>query len=714
MNISQNKYDSIHKIFKKLNGIDGMEIEARFGNFDKRVFSPFLTLEQFSRVMNFFLKHTSQFYEYTISHEIVSYSEHFKKVSRYSPTSPVFYINPLIEENFFITKEKKACFDLLDYNLRLSFNQEYLRDIDDSSVEYTQEKIRKRHTFISHEALIKFEVSEYYFQGQLNFDIEVECLKGCSLDTFMKNIELVLCIIQESESGCLLSKSEANKVLKHYFGLPVLSKKKKFIGIQPETLSTSKLSSSCEYSVTKKLDGQRYLLCSLDQQAYLISNFLQIKKFPYRVPKEYEGILFDGELFRGDYHIFDVISDDFLEKRIDFIKTFASVVRPLENSRCRIYVKEYYFGKLDELMKNLSTDLPEYYDGLIVIKTQKSYMDCGPLKWKKQITIDFSIAKKQKGTFILQVASKTGLEDFAEMNVDDHTFSNLQEGTIVECFYADDSWGILRVRYDKTRPNFVQTAKDNFEGIKKPYIIGELPAPKRHESAFFNMRRFHNYIKRHYISQYSGYSVLDLACGKGGDLGKYIDSNVKVIEGYDINEESIAEANKRKECFLNKATSKNITINVSVKNLLTDSVESSTGTKFDLVTCNFAYHYFYKSPEKVLQSIASNTKKGSRVIITLMDPSKIEEEDNENYSLKLLGDYQVEVYLKDSVLNTPEIEYLVPKEGLIQQLKKCHFKLVDFKPFSELYSQWKDHGNSLSNDEMKFSFMNVVYVFVRE
>ena len=55
-----------------------------------------------------------------------------------------------------------------------------------------------------------------------------------------------------------------------------------------------------------------------------------------------------------------------------------------------------------------------------------------------------------------------------------------------------------------------------------------------------NMRTFHNLIKRQLYLKYSQPSnLLDLACGKGGDIQKWLQCEFKFIMAIDSNENSI-------------------------------------------------------------------------------------------------------------------------------------------------------------------------------
>ena len=80
------------------------------------------------------------------------------------------------------------------------------------------------------------------------------------------------------------------------------------------------------------------------------------------------------------------------------------------------------------------------------------------------------------------------------------------------------------------------------------------------------MRQYHNSIKRQYIHKYTqegktNVKLLDLACGKGGDLRKWIDSKyIALVRGFDINSDSINEA-KRRLAGLKYGKGKDITFN---------------------------------------------------------------------------------------------------------------------------------------------------------
>jgi mRNA (guanine-N7-)-methyltransferase len=116
----------------------------------------------------------------------------------------------------------------------------------------------------------------------------------------------------------------------------------------------------------------------------------------------------------------------------------------------------------------------------------------------------------------------------------------------------------------------------------------------RAKSYFFNMRNYHNVIKRELYNKYTKNveNVLDLACGKGGDLDKWVSNNIKNVIGYDINSVSINEAKRRVSSYRYPLKTN---IKLYVKDLSRDII--SGNKNMDVITSMFAFHYFFESKE---------------------------------------------------------------------------------------------------------------------
>lgn len=162
---------------------------------------------------------------------------------------------------------------------------------------------------------------------------------------------------------------------------------------------------------------------------------------------------------------------------------------------------------------------------------------------------------------------------------------SIENNTVVECRYditkpVGFRWIPMRIRYDKTAAyksshkdrktlsmNFTDTANSIWELTHNPITKDMITSGifhisddellnsnvqagnyynregSRQESRMITLQRFHNdVIKRDMMIQkyvQKGNSLLDLACGKGGDLYKWIHSGVDWVLGVDINHDNI-------------------------------------------------------------------------------------------------------------------------------------------------------------------------------
>ena len=140
---------------------------------------------------------------------------------------------------------------------------------------------------------------------------------------------------------------------------------------------------------------------------------------------------------------------------------------------------------------------------------------------------------------------------------------------------------------------------------------------ERKESSIYNLRVFHNWVKRELITQAANYleenynirnpKLLDLAVGKGGDIGKFFDNRVTNMVGFDIDNNSIMEAKKRYEQMKRDIMRKGgpslnyrfYVIDLSKKENLSEINILIRGMKFDIVSCQFAIHYFFKNEDSL-------------------------------------------------------------------------------------------------------------------
>jgi mRNA (guanine-N7-)-methyltransferase len=131
------------------------------------------------------------------------------------------------------------------------------------------------------------------------------------------------------------------------------------------------------------------------------------------------------------------------------------------------------------------------------------------------------------------------------------------------------------------------------------------------------MRKMHNDAKRSLIRHQvlRGALVLDVGCGRGGDLHKWKDKEC-ILYGVDPDPEAILEATKRsKECGYESWTRFSV-----------GDIHTAPMLPFDIVCYNFSFQYLFKSIEFLRSSlveIANRVRIGGKLIGVVPDASYI-------------------------------------------------------------------------------------------
>lgn len=272
-----------------------------------------------------------------------------------------------------------------------------------------------------------------------------------------------------------------------------------------------------------------------------------------------------------------------------------------------------------------------------------------------------------------------------------------EENMIVEFKYISSNeegwkWVPLRVRYDKTsdllngKKNFgnaYHVANSNWHSIHNP--ISEemistgknIPEVVHNNDVYYNrstmesstqaLRDFHNlYVKSKLITSVSnrGDTLIDYAVGKGGDLSKWIKSNLKFVYGIDISKDNIMNQldgacsrylNMKKKyknapnaIFVHGNSGENIrngSAYYTEKDKEISKAVFGSGPKdsdiigkgiyknygmaengFQISSCQFAIHYFFENEKTIhefLRNISECTKLNGRFIGTCYDGNKV-------------------------------------------------------------------------------------------
>jgi len=189
----------------------------------------------------------------------------------------------------------------------------------------------------------------------------------------------------------------------------------------------------------------------------------------------------------------------------------------------------------------------------------------------------------------------------------------------------------------------------------KEQFVKETPKSKyqeiikfmREESTVIQMRDFHNWIKLVLISNISEFykhgriSLLDISTGRGGDLSKWKKAHINHVFAFDISEQSINSTdpeNQGAKERLKGLKKKGYSVNVDfeVGDASNPSVSLITGIntflknnklgKFNLVSCQFALHYYFSSENalrNVLTIVSNYLIRGGYFFGTTIDGEKI-------------------------------------------------------------------------------------------
>jgi hypothetical protein len=248
-------------------------------------------------------------------------------------------------------------------------------------------------------------------------------------------------------------------------------------------------------------------------------------------------------------------------------------------------------------------------------------------------------------------------------------------------------WIPLRVRYDKTSEyrrglkqygNDYKTADSNWHSIHNPITEKmirtgqEIPSENVSSDVYYNrisrekmtkgMRDFHNlFVKKILIQSVSrkGDTLIDYACGKGGDFPKWIASNISFVFGIDISKDNIENRldgacarylsfrrdfkNMPYALFVNGDSSKNIRDGKAMYTekaiAITKAVFGETSADkqlgpavkrqygkgnegFNVSSCQFAIHYMFKDRNSFynfIRNVAECTKLNGYFIGTCYD-----------------------------------------------------------------------------------------------
>lgn len=279
---------------------------------------------------------------------------------------------------------------------------------------------------------------------------------------------------------------------------------------------------------------------------------------------------------------------------------------------------------------------------------------------------------------------------------------------------------------------------------------------KRKSSSIYNMRKFHNWVKRQLILQSADLlrkdyriqdiSLLDLANGHGGDNLKYIDSKINTVYGFDIDHDSIHGPNGAIDRF-KKLNNKNLNYNFYEMDLSKESnfkliQNILMNRKFNIVSCQFAIHYFFENSESLdnLIKIVSTFIENNGLFIgttlngiLIKDKLKLQNNNtiqNYLYNIKSISDLNNDhIYGNKCIVSLgaksdtdhyfsdkDSVEYLFDINELKKVCERYGLMFIGTLGFDEWHINYTktEINNKMSDAEKEFSFLNMSFVFMKK
>lgn len=250
---------------------------------------------------------------------------------------------------------------------------------------------------------------------------------------------------------------------------------------------------------------------------------------------------------------------------------------------------------------------------------------------------------------------------------------------------------------------------------------------ERNKSRIVYMRNFHNWIKSMQINEYIvkikdskrhnvPIRVLDMCCGKGGDLLKWRKAGISHLICSDIAAVSLDQCKSRYEINKRNGSSYSIElIHADCTKVRLREKYADPSIKLDLVSCQFAFHYSFESlpqAECMIRNAAECLNPGGYFIGTIPDANELMSRRNKAGMNKFGNDvYKVSFecdtdrpplfgarynFHLDGVVHCPE--FLVHFPTLTELAKKYGLKLVNKEKFYNTFERLKLEGrNLLSN-----------------
>jgi hypothetical protein len=665
-----------------------------------------------------------------------------------------------------------------------------------------------------------------------NTDNDIEQSRYALLNKLIKNLNIMSILepiekVQEKEVTKSRFKTISEKLKKNFVNSPIRVSCKRFY---PENVETGNIFLACDQIITKQKNGlfeyetdgliftPAFMGVGADKVGVAgpLSKITWDYSFKWKPPK-YNTIDFLVTTMKSKSNE-DVVKNIFEDGTSANSAVQISQYKIIE-LRCTFIEKMH--GFINPCQDIIDDKLPEYTN-----IDDKSSNDAKPMIFypTNPYEPDAGICN-----IMLRKDDNNTLQMFTEEN------EVFDDNTIVEFSYDFDRekgwrWVPLRVRYDKTAEmlqgiknygNAYHVANSNWQSIHNPITEDMICSGSNisdvaiDEDIYYNkpsgimkteaLKNFHNlYVKKMLIKSVSKKddTLIDFACGKAGDLSKWIAAKLSFVFGIDISKDNLEnrldgacarylKAKKQNKhmpyaLFVNGNSAFNIKNGSAMRDdkavqitkaifgkgaekseLLGRGVSRQFGVGsdgFNISSCQFALHYFFKDPETLqgfLKNLTECTKLGGYFIGTAYDGKliyKLLNKKTQGENIQIYDDdkkiweivkeynfdkfddnasslgYKIDVYQES--INQLLSEYLINFDYLNRVMENYGFKIIDREEaqglglpegsglFGEMFMNMmeeikvnkfkaNDYGNApnMTPFEKKISFLNRYFVY---
>ncbi|KNE71147.1 hypothetical protein AMAG_15813 [Allomyces macrogynus ATCC 38327] len=234
----------------------------------------------------------------------------------------------------------------------------------------------------------------------------------------------------------------------------------------------------------------------------------------------------------------------------------------------------------------------------------------------------------------------------------------------------------------------------------------------RQDSPIYQLRCFNNWVKAVLFQTYLRRNdrVLDMGCGKGGDLQKYRQADIRELYAFDVADKSIDQATERYQTMRNARFRAQFRAVDCYNTSIEPHLPRDQG--FDVVSMQFCMHYAFSSEQQVRQMLANVTARlrpggffigtcpNANTIVRKLRHADGLEFGNSIYTVKFTQKDECPVYgheysfrLVDAVDDCPE--YLVHWPSFVKLAREYRLDPIAHQGFHLFYTQHIDRHRDL-------------------